>query len=88
MDGKSCCAPSANRGSTPATPARGAGPKALPPLVDIPGGQAFLGTNQPEIRDDRESPLKTKRVKPFRMMDGAVTNEMFAEFVEDTGFQT
>ena len=89
MDGKTCCTPVAGRGgalSDPPTP--GKGPSGRPPLRDIPGGPALVGTNHPIIRDDRESPARTKRVKPFRMMETTVTNAMFAEFIEDTGYQT
>ena len=48
----------------------------------------MVGTAHPVIRDDREGPMKTRRVKPFRMMTTAVTNEMFAKFVQATGYQT
>lgn len=86
--GKPCCAPAANRSAASPSAAQGQGPKTLPPLCAIPGGTALLGTDHPMIPDDREAPLRRKRVKPFRMMETAVTNALFAEFVEDTGFVT
>ncbi len=90
MTQKTCCTPNAahpHASSATATPL-GKGPKARPALCDIPGGQAMVGTKTPGIRDDRESPIKTKRLKPFRIMETTVTNAMFAEFVDDTGFET
>ena len=54
----------------------------------IPGGIGLCGTNSPQIRDDGESPLKKKKVKPFRIGVSAVTNKEFAEFVEETGYIT
>ena len=90
MTQKSCCAPSAERNGLKqtASPSASRGPVARPPVCDIPGGQALVGTNAPVIRDDRESPLRLKKLRPFRMMETAVTNAMFAEFIDDTGFLT
>ena len=90
MTPKSCCTPSAVRDTHDLTgcAVAGKGPRSQPPLCDIPGGQALVGTKSPIIRDDRESPLRTKKLRPFRIMQTAVTNDMFAEFVDDTGFQT
>ncbi|MDA8584646.1 formylglycine-generating enzyme family protein [Rhodobacteraceae bacterium] len=90
MDGQACCTPAAARarGFAPELANTGTGPTSLPPLVDVAGGHALVGTNHPELRDDRESPLKTKRIRAFRMMETTVTNAMFAEFVDDTGYQT
>ena len=89
MDGAPCCTPDAHREGRAAdgAPIVVRAPD-FPPLCDIPGGQALVGTEHPVIRDDRESPVKRKRVKPFRMMTTTVTNEMFAAFVEATGYQT
>lgn len=90
MTKRSCCAPSVDRDGPEVTIRATAsqGPKARPAFCDIPGGQAFLGTKTPIIRDDRESPLRSKKLRPFRIMETAVTNAMFAEFVDDTGFRT
>lgn len=56
--------------------------------VDIPGGKAKVGTDRPLLQVDGEGPLRTKRVKPFRMDACAVTNARFQEFVEATGYVT
>ncbi len=87
MDGKSCCAPAANR---PAS-LKDVKPAVTPPdiaKIDIPGGAAILGTDNQAIPLDEEGPARTKKIKPFRIMETAVTNAMFAAFVEDTGFKT
>lgn len=56
--------------------------------VQVAGGTAFLGTGQPIIPDDEESPFRTKRVKPFKIAETTVTNAQFAAFVEATGHET
>ncbi len=87
MDGKTCCTPSAEREGTD----RDVAPASEPPrieVVDIPGGTGLIGTDFPVIVEDEEGPCRRKPIKPFRMMQTAVTNAMFAAFVEDTGFVT
>ncbi len=91
-----CCAPSINRKSTGPIPENhsvidtvGSGSSCLNlPVHAIPGGVAILGTNQPVIAGDEEGPRRTKRIKPFRIMETVVTNEMFENFVSKTGFRT
>ena len=56
--------------------------------VLVPGGKAMLGTENPQIPDDGEGPLRSKRVSDFRMGTTAVTNQMFSKFVESTGYET
>ncbi|MGI9366671.1 MAG: formylglycine-generating enzyme family protein [Rhizobiaceae bacterium] len=56
--------------------------------VEIPGGNSFFGTNGPQIPDDGESPLRRKKLKPFRMGTTTVTNQEFSDFVEETGYIT
>lgn len=56
--------------------------------VSVPGGKALVGTNQPLLQVDGEGPLRSKRVKPFRIDECAVTNARFLEFVEATGYVT
>ncbi|MCY4185180.1 MAG: formylglycine-generating enzyme family protein [Rhodobacteraceae bacterium] len=56
--------------------------------VKVLGGIAFLGTNQPQIPDDGESPFCKKRLKPFRIGRTVVTNQEFQEFVDETGYVT
>lgn len=88
MDGKSCCTPARDgTGSAPSKAvATGAGLAAT--LIDIPGGAALVGTDHPALPVDEEGPCRTRKVKPFRMMETAVTNAMFGEFVAQTGFRT
>ncbi|MBX2885459.1 MAG: formylglycine-generating enzyme family protein [Granulosicoccus sp.] len=57
-------------------------------VIQIPGGKALSGTDQPMIPLDEESPCKSKQLHSFQMMQCAVTNELFEAFVEDTGFIT
>ena len=54
----------------------------------IPGGAAYVGTGRPVIPVDSESPLRRKRVRPFRMDAQAVTNARFHAFATETGYQT
>lgn len=56
--------------------------------VDIPGGAGLIGTDRPLLAIDGESPLRTKRIKPFAMDTTAVTNARFRRFVEATNYIT
>ena len=56
--------------------------------VLIPGGHAHLGTDHPVIQVDGESPMRTKKVRQFRMDATTVTNLRFGAFVEATGYRT
>lgn len=56
--------------------------------IKVPGGQALVGTDKPQILEDGEGPLKNKRIKAFKIGVTAVTNEDFLTFVEDTGYVT
>ena len=90
-EGNACCAPSRTPGSRPASVVHVPLAAQAPDILDqvaIPGGKALLGTNEPLIPDDGEGPLRTKAVKPFRIMKTAVTNEQFAKFVERSGYVT
>ncbi len=58
------------------------------PGVPIPGGEALIGTDRPELPVDGEAPLRTQRLEPFRMDAAAVTNDRFQAFVADTGYVT
>ena len=57
-------------------------------IVAIPGGQGFIGTDNPSIILDEEFPFRTTKIKPFFMDAVAVTNARFAAFVEETGYKT
>lgn len=95
----SCCTPVAHR--TPqstAEPIADASQCVEKPTVDsealdllvlqIPGGDALKGTDQPMIPMDEESPCRRKKIEPFRMMQSAVTNALFESFVTATGYIT
>ena len=88
--GKGCCAPSR---STNAETAAASFPSTVKSRssfksVFIESGQALIGTDTPQIRDDGEGPLRRKRLKPFRIETTAVSNGAFAAFVEATGYVT
>lgn len=59
-----------------------------PDIVEIPGGDGFIGTDTPVIPVDGEAPLRSQSLKPFRMDAAAVTNARFRAFVDDTGYRT
>lgn len=56
--------------------------------VDIPSGNAFLGTRDPIIAIDGEGPLRRRKVARFKIDPETVTVLRFAAFVKDTGYQT
>jgi len=99
VEHNACCAPSrANSGRVTTHQAvphhfgldhsRLEGTKNQFDLSDIPGGTALVGTDHPFIELDEESPLRKQDIKPFRIMRTAVTNSMFKEFVDETGYKT
>ncbi|WP_136661576.1 formylglycine-generating enzyme family protein [Nitratireductor sp. XY-223] len=91
---KSCgCNPvferSAVRGRSPAVLSSQESPATLrQSAVSVPGGRSLLGTNRPVLTADGEGPLRTTRVKPFRIEPTAVTNARFEAFVTATGYET
>ena len=84
-----CCAPM-NRGDTVTCIHQPIGKRGGVSfdISEIPGGEAILGTDRPLIELDEENPRRTKIIQPFRMMQTAVSNAMFKEFVDDTGYKT
>lgn len=88
----SCCP---RRDPSPATaPADAAAPQAprktpdLSHLVPLPGARFEMGSRETYFRDDGESPPRLVRIKPFAMSPWAVTNAEFAQFIDDTGYET
>lgn len=86
---KGCCGPA----RTTSADAEGAvdvsfGEKTQSDVVEIPGGDALVGTNAPILAIDGEAPLKRKKVNTFRMDACTVTNARFEAFVEATGYVT
>jgi formylglycine-generating enzyme required for sulfatase activity len=88
--GASCCSPLAE--TTDLAPHHGEVPvgrgtsdiETLP----IPGGSGLLGTNEHILAVDGERPLRRVQLKPFRAMPTSVTNAMFHDFVDATGYVT
>ena len=48
----------------------------------------FVGTNEPAIREDGESPLRKVKLRPFSIDPHAVTVHWFREFICETGYKT
>jgi len=57
-------------------------------LLEIPGGEFIMGTNDPAIPMDGEMPARTVEISPFLMQKYEVSNRQFAQFVLETGFIT
>lgn len=56
-------------------------------VIWLQGGRSYCGTPRALIKGDGEQ-LRASTVRPFGIDRFAVTNERFAAFVEDTGYQT
>jgi formylglycine-generating enzyme required for sulfatase activity len=87
---KGCCTPARDDA---AAARRSPGPALVAPFQplptsDIPGGTALVGTANPKIPDDGESPVRRKKIKHFRISTTTVTNAVFQQFVADTGYVT
>jgi formylglycine-generating enzyme len=58
-------------------------------MVNLDGGSFLMGSEDRfAYPGDGEGPVRRVTVSPFSIDAGAVTNEQFGEFVEDTGFLT
>ena len=68
---KGCCSPAREVGSEPADTSRPVAQSALTvddfEAVLISGGSALVGTKKAMIKDDGESPLRRKMLRPFMM---------------------
>jgi sulfatase modifying factor 1 len=69
-------------------PARATLVRSKDDIVEIPGGEAIVGTDAPVYRVDGEGPARRVALRPFRLDACAVTNERFAAFVVATGYRT
>ena len=94
MSGKACCTPRSDRKQSSniltentATAAESSYASSLDTVV-VEGGAALVGTNKPLISSDEESPLREIDIHSFRIMRTAVTNSMFREFIENSGYKT
>jgi formylglycine-generating enzyme required for sulfatase activity len=55
----------------------------------MPGGSFLMGTDYPEaFPDDGEQPVREVHLSPFLLDRFTVTNELFAQFIGDTGYKT
>ena len=60
-----------------------------PALIDLPGGTFLMGADhRGGSPDDGGSSVRHVTVSPFRISATAVTNDEFAAFVADTGYET
>lgn len=60
----------------------------LQAAVQIPGGYTLVGTATPHLRDDGEAPIRSRRLRRFRISPTAVSNVEFRAFVDATGYRT
>jgi len=58
------------------------------PLVLIPGGLFTMGTDDPQIVEDGESPARKVKISPFKLQKYEVSNRQFSEFILETGYKT
>jgi sulfatase modifying factor 1 len=91
--GKSCCAPKRGPGGTPGQTQTGShSPGLLKPThedIPIPGGTYTMGDVFGEgYPGDGESPIHEVHVNSFKIDATAVTNQMFAAFIADTGHRS
>lgn len=57
-------------------------------MVLISGGEFLMGTDDPGIPADGESPERVVHVDSFYMDNQEVTNRQFQSFVSATGYKT
>lgn len=88
--GASCCAPSG--GSRPIRPLIRSTTEPRPvsdTFVRLPGGSFLMGTDDRVGHPgDGEGPAREVHVDPFEIDAFAVSNDRFAQFIQDTGHQT
>lgn len=87
-----CCTPSRYATAASSAPLRVTAASHATYLRDaaiaIPGGKGLLGTQAAGIPNDGETPLRSTRIRPFRIGATVVTNAEFDAFVQDTGYVT
>lgn len=57
-------------------------------MAYIPGGEVYIGTDDPVFKEDQESPKRSIKIKPFYMDKYEVSNSDFKKFIDATGFET
>ena len=87
-----CCAPEGGRDGParrPATAIAATGESSSEGMVPLPGGRFAMGSNDPwAYPDDGEGPVREFSLDPFLIDRDAVSNALFADFVEATGYET
>ena len=88
-----CCAPGRGADSGTRVAAgrskRSAGPMPELDLVEIPAGSSVMGNASDDAYpEDGEGPAHEVQLSEFRIGRCAVTNELFARFVDQTGYVT
>lgn len=58
------------------------------PLIHVPQGTSFFGTDNPIIKEDMEDPERRIFVESFYLQTYEVSNYEFAQFVADTNHET
>lgn len=85
---KPCCTPSRD-GAAASPPFAAARGDVLRPSVSLPGGPFLMGTDYAGgFQDDGEGPVRPVLVGPFEIDAFPVTNDDFALFTAETGYQT
>jgi formylglycine-generating enzyme required for sulfatase activity len=58
-------------------------------MIDLPGGTFLMGTDYADaFPDDGEGPVRAVTLSPFRMDRYPVTNALFSQFTEETGYRS
>lgn len=57
-------------------------------MVSLKGGFFEMGARKSRYPQDLDSPTRKIRVAPFRISKFTVTNAVFAQFVQETGYKT
>src|SRR5437763_12755257 len=93
-----CCGPSRSARAGPVVaeppaanerPAASACSHSAPELVALGGGSFLMGTDDLDgFPSDGEGPVREVELSAFAIEPVAVSNQRFAEFVDDTGYVT
>lgn len=90
-----CCTPSSDRQSCscdvaePRATSREVSDETRARMVKLPGGTFLIGTDtEVGFPADGEGPVRAVTLRPFSMDRSTVTNRLFRQFVEATGYRT
>jgi len=91
---KSCCTPRSTHIQTVSPASSSFEPEASRTdfssgMVPLPGGSFLMGTDNPDgFPADGEGPVRSIELSPFHIDSHPVTNALFRQFVEATGYRT